>query len=146
MFFLFYFFISWESQLERVMSWKYNKAPNETRPMGQRKRDEIDQSHKSHNAPVPFPTMHQSEQKLDRMPSLGQAASWGRQSGGDPAERKGLLHRLNRNVHISVLNGALWDMGQVHCGICADCPNQDLELIWLNTDGLVQDCDTRVLH
>ena len=24
----------------------------------------------------------------------------------------------NRNVHISVLNGALWDMGQVHCGIC----------------------------
>ena len=23
----------------------------------------------------------------------------------------------NRNVHISVLNGALWDMGQVHCGI-----------------------------
>ena len=24
----------------------------------------------------------------------------------------------NRNVHISVLNGALWYMGQVHCGIC----------------------------
>ena len=24
----------------------------------------------------------------------------------------------NRNVHISVLNGALWDMKQVHCGIC----------------------------
>ena len=24
----------------------------------------------------------------------------------------------NRNVHISVLNGALWDMGEVHCGIC----------------------------
>ena len=24
----------------------------------------------------------------------------------------------NRNVHISVLNGALWDMGQVHYGIC----------------------------
>ena len=24
----------------------------------------------------------------------------------------------NRNVHISVLNAALWDMGQVHCGIC----------------------------
>ena len=24
----------------------------------------------------------------------------------------------NRNVHISVLNGALCDMGQVHCGIC----------------------------
>ena len=23
-----------------------------------------------------------------------------------------------RNVHISVLNGVLWDMGQVHCGIC----------------------------
>ena len=24
----------------------------------------------------------------------------------------------NRNVYISVLNGALWDMEQVHCGIC----------------------------
>ena len=24
----------------------------------------------------------------------------------------------NRNVHISVLNGALWDMGQVYYGIC----------------------------
>ena len=24
----------------------------------------------------------------------------------------------NINVHISVLNGALWDIGQLHCGIC----------------------------
>ena len=24
----------------------------------------------------------------------------------------------NRNVHISVLNGALWDMAYVHCGMC----------------------------
>ena len=24
----------------------------------------------------------------------------------------------NKNVQISVMNGALWDMGQVHCGIC----------------------------
>ena len=24
----------------------------------------------------------------------------------------------NRNVHISVLNGELWDKGQVHYGIC----------------------------
>ena len=24
----------------------------------------------------------------------------------------------NRNVHISVLNGAFWDMEQVHSGIC----------------------------
>ena len=24
----------------------------------------------------------------------------------------------NRNVFIAVLNSALWDMGQVHCGIC----------------------------
>ena len=23
----------------------------------------------------------------------------------------------NKNEHISVLNSALWDMGQVHCGI-----------------------------
>ena len=35
---------------------------------------------------------------LDRMPSLGQA-SWGRQSRGDPAERKGLLHRLAVGNH-----------------------------------------------
>ena len=27
----------------------------------------------------------------------------------------------NRNVHISVLNGVLWDMGQLHCGICEIC-------------------------
>ena len=109
---------------------------------------------------------------IDRMPSLGQAlaASWGRQSRGDPAERKGLLHRLTeighahwsqvditidqshneirhahwshvgitidqshkchnapipyptvyhleQNVHISVLNGVLWEQVQVHCGI-----------------------------
>ena len=30
----------------------------------------------------------------------------------------------NRNVHISVLNGALWDMEQVHCGIC------EIGLLW----------------
>ena len=24
----------------------------------------------------------------------------------------------NRNVHISVLNGAMWDTEQMHCGIC----------------------------
>ena len=39
------------------------------------------------------------------MPSLGQAlaASWARQSRGDPAERKGLLHRLHvyKNGHIT---------------------------------------------
>ena len=34
-----------------------------------------------------------------------------------------LFHNLqypiqNRNVHISVLNGALWDMEQVHYGMC----------------------------
>ena len=42
----------------------------------------IDQIHKSHNAPVLYPTVHHSEE----------------------------------NVHIFVLNGALWDMGQVHLG------------------------------
>ena len=30
----------------------------------------------------------------------------------------------NRNVHISVLNGALWDMEQVHSGIC------EIGLLW----------------
>ena len=24
----------------------------------------------------------------------------------------------SKNVHIFILNGALWDMEQVHCGIC----------------------------
>ena len=44
----------------------------------------IVQIHKSYNTPVPYPTMHQSEQK----------------------------------VYISVLNDALWDMGEVYCSIC----------------------------
>ena len=37
----------------------------------------------------------------------------------------------NRNVHISVLNGALWDMEQVHCGICEIglLQVQDIDLI-----------------
>ena len=30
-----------------------------------------------------------------------------------------LMHcHIDRNIRISVLNGTLWDMGQVHCGIC----------------------------
>ena len=45
----------------------------------------IDIIHKSYNSPVPYPTMHHSEQK---------------------------------NVHIFVLNCALWDLGQVHDWIC----------------------------
>ena len=48
----------------------------------------IDQPHKSGNALVPYPTMHH-------------------QNGND-----------HINVNISVLNCALWNMGQVHCGIC----------------------------
>ena len=32
----------------------------------------------------------------------------------------------NRNVHISVLNGALWDMELVHCGIC------EIDLLGIN--------------
>ena len=47
----------------------------------------IDLIHKSHNPPVPYPTMHHSVQKY-------------------------------RHVPISVLNGALWDMELMHCGIC----------------------------
>ena len=44
------------------------------------------------------------------MPSLGQAlaASWGRQSRGDPAERKGLLHRLS-NPHPWAMCGSGYD-------------------------------------
>ena len=46
----------------------------------------IELLHKSQNAPVPYPTLLHSEQKLD--------------------------------VHISVLNGAMWDVEEVHSGIC----------------------------
>ena len=45
----------------------------------------VDQSHKSHNAPVPYPTMHH----------FG-------------TEMRTFLFQSD----------ALWDMGQVHCGIC----------------------------
>ena len=45
--------------------------------------------HKSHNALFPHPTMHHSQCTIK-----------------------------NRNVHISVLNGVLWDMEQVYCVIC----------------------------
>ena len=34
-----------------------------------------------------------------------------------------------RNVHISVLNGAFWDMGQVQCGICEIGILRDTELL-----------------
>ena len=37
----------------------------------------------------------------------------------------------NRNVHISVLNGAMWDMGQVHCGICEFGLLVGITLLWL---------------
>ena len=36
----------------------------------------------------------------------------------------------NRNVHIFVQNGALWDTGQVHCGICEIGP---LSASWYNS-------------
>ena len=38
----------------------------------------------------------------------------------------------NRNVHISVLNGALWDMEQVHSGICELCQLPDVSEVTLN--------------
>ena len=37
----------------------------------------------------------------------------------------------NRNVHISVLNGALWDMEQVHSGIC-ELGQLKMYFIWIN--------------
>ena len=70
---------------------------------------QIDQSHKSHNAPVPYPMMHHSEQKCAHFCYT------------NPTMHLSHIPQYtiqNRNVHISVLNGALWDMKQVHCGIC----------------------------
>ena len=32
--------------------------------------------------------------------------------------RNPTMHHSEENVHISVLNGTLWDMGQVYCGVC----------------------------
>ena len=57
----------------------------------------IDQSHKFHNALDEYTTMHH------------------------------FLPEVFTHVHISVKNGALWNMGLVHCGICA-------------TDLLIPDC------
>ena len=49
---------------------------------------QIGQSHKSHNAPVSYPTMYNF---------LTEMCTW---------------------MHISVKNGALWDICLMHCGIC----------------------------
>ena len=35
----------------------------------------------------------------------------------------------NRNVHISVLNDALWDIEQVHCEICEFCQSVLLSFV-----------------
>ena len=64
------------------------------------------------------------------------------------------ITRLKINMHISVLNGALWDMGQVHCGICeiglfadlsaADFPWQKFCNTWLRHMFGFQSDKTRV--
>ena len=67
----------------------------------------IDQFHKSHDAPVPYSTMLHSEQKCTNFTNLKMHLFDIPQCSIE-----------NWNVHISVLNGALWDIGQVHSGIC----------------------------
>ena len=49
----------------------------------------------------------------------------------------------NRNVHISVLNGALWDMKQVHSGICELGQLGKFQCIWQGTRILVPDMAAR---
>ena len=46
----------------------------------------------------------------------------------------------NRNVHISILNGVLWDMELVHCGIC-----EIALLIWLVSSYLICNVNS-VMH
>ena len=48
----------------------------------------IDQNHKSHNAPVPYPTMHH------------------------------FVTEMCTCVHFLLQNGALWDIYPMHCGMC----------------------------
>ena len=60
--------------------------------------------------PVPYPIMHHSEQKCAH-------------SGGLLVWRvfcrpQSAVQWFSQWLHISVLNGGLWDTGQVHCGIC----------------------------
>ena len=87
----------------------------------------IDHSHKSHNAPVPHPTMHHSERKYAHFCSEWCIVGYGAGALWDVwiwsiAQCTCLISHSapfrTEKVHISVLNGALWDIGQVHCGIC----------------------------
>ena len=71
----------------------------------------IDQSHKSHDALVPYPTIHHSEQKCSHF-----CSEWCIVVYGQVHIPQYTIQ--NRNVYISVPNGVLWDMQQVHCGIC----------------------------
>ena len=46
----------------------------------------------------------------------------------------------NRNVHISVLNGTLWDTDQVHCGIC------EIGLLQLKQNAFSKDLDYKLTN
>ena len=80
--------------------------------------------HKSQNAPDPYLTMLLSEQKCDYLLIYIFAYCFKDcQLTWCTNPRMHLIHISqcsiqNRNVHISVLKGALWDMEQVHSGIC----------------------------
>ena len=87
--------------------------------------DVIDQFHKSQNALVPYPTMlHSRTEMYTFLFWMEHCGIWNRCILGAFTNPRMHLFRIpqcsiqNRNVHISVLNGALWDMEQVHSGIC----------------------------
>ena len=55
----------------------------------------------------------------------------------------------NRNVHISVLNGVVWDMGQVHCGICETgllCKHWRRKVVTVMYLGVLKAARLRVSH
>ena len=94
----------------------------------------IDQIHKSPNALVPYPTMYGKEMctflfwmvhcRISDWCIVGFVnLVYFSEIYSQITQCTHLSHIpqctiQNRNVHISVLNGALWDIGLVHCGIC----------------------------
>ena len=63
---------------------------------------------KSHNTPVPYPAMQHSEQKYTYQ---------SRHASRHVRHARAVMH-VRIDMYIYVLNDALRDKGQVHCGIC----------------------------
>ena len=69
----------------------------------------IGHSHKSHNAPVPYPTMQHLETDM---------CTFLLQSNNAPVPHLTIHHFGTEMGPFLFQSGVLWDIGQVHCGIC----------------------------